>query len=222
MSPHLRLAGAALPLAALLLAVSACALEAGPLAARDSLPPVRGLSWRPAPYPRCRAYVLTEAGVDVAAIQVDDHFDRFIFSDALGVMANVDEHQSIGGSLDLTLALGQFSLVPTLRYRRWLGKGGSLDLAAGWSPASGRGIGGPIVRARYAPVAMLGVEAGVARYLNEDPYGWWGPNGSARTDPVRWHAFGGVSLGGPLGAGAWGVQVLGLSLVAMALMGMAD
>lgn len=225
-------------------AVSALSLAAlflcGPATAGRSAPPDRGsdptavsqaipaqgeqrrFSFSPDPFDQCKYFMITETSTDWVWMKVEDGFDQYIFTNSLGLMDNLDAHRAVGGSIDLRLARGHLSCAPALRYRQWFTRDQSVDLSVGYvsnhesdlfsySPR----LAGPIVNARFNLTNYLYVQGGLCRfegpsYLNN----YLIPSGA------RFRTYGGIGLGGVPGVSLWGVEAVGLVLLALAFSGM--
>jgi len=187
----------------------------------------RRFSFSPGPFDRCKYFMITETSTDWVLMKVEDGFDQYIFTNSLGLMANLDAHRAVGGSIDLHLARGHLSCAPTLRYRQWFTRSQSMDLSVGYvsnhtsdpfdySPS----LAGPIVNARFNLTHCLYVQGGLCRfegpsYLNDYLITSGAPGGSA-----GFKAYGGIGLGGVPGVSLWGVELVGLGLLALAFSGM--
>jgi hypothetical protein len=180
----------------------------------------RRWSFRPGPFVDCRYFLITEASTDRVLMKTDDALDQFIFTNRLGIMKNLDEHRSVGGSIDLRLAMGVVSCAPTLRYRQWLTHDQSVDLSASYVANDARGLVGPILDARLNLSNSFYVQAGVCQFRDE----WyeWDIRYPSAYDRLPKHrrVYGGVGFGGAPGAVLWGVELVGIGLLAIFFSGM--
>ena len=86
-----------------------------------------GLCYRARPKPDCSAFVLTNVGTyvvlggDTPLLAVADW----------GLMFNVSARDAIGASVFARAGPGGFSLGPAVRYRRWMGRSESVEVAVG-------------------------------------------------------------------------------------------
>jgi hypothetical protein len=187
----------------------------------------RRFSFRPGPFDRCKYFMITETSADWVWMKVEDGFDQYIFTNSLGLMDNLDAHRAVGGSFDLRLARGHLSCAPALRYRQWFTRDRSVDLSVGYvsnhesDPFSySPRLAGPIVNARLNLTHCFYVQGGLCRfegpsYRNNDLIPSGAPGGTG-----RFETYGGIGLGGVPGVSLWGVELVGLGLLALAFSGM--
>jgi hypothetical protein len=208
----------------------AIADELGPVSTRTASPVIsladpthskqRIFSFRPSTFDDCKYFLITETSTDRVLMKTDDAFDQYIFTNRLGLMKNLDKHRAIGGSLDLRLAMGVVSCAPTLRYRQWLTHDRSLDLSASYVANQARGLVGPILDARINLTNYFYVQGGVCQFRDEW-YGWDIRYPSAYDQlPRHRKVYGGVGFGGRPGAMLWGVELVGIGLLAILFSGM--
>jgi hypothetical protein len=115
---------------ALLLAWS----EAAPAqAARDSAAGggPRGLCYRAQPKPGCSAFVLTNFGSYVVLGRAASGNTPLRAVADWGLMFNVSARDAVGASVFVSADRDGFGLGPALRYRRWMGRSASVELAVG-------------------------------------------------------------------------------------------
>ena len=95
----------------------------------------RQICWRGRPRPQCSVMVLTSAGGYVLTGTVSAERLRGIIDWA--VLVNVSEHDAVGASFFVSIDdADEFTLGPSVRYRRWMHGHRSLDLALGTPLAS--------------------------------------------------------------------------------------
>lgn len=98
-------------------------------------PKPKRFSWKGAPLPYCKSFLLTEAELAYrfnSPPKFNNRQHSFLSWD-LGIMVNRGEHSAIGGTLflgidDASTAM-RFGIRP--RYRRWLSRTSSLDFSTG-------------------------------------------------------------------------------------------
>ena len=73
----------------------------------------RMIAFNPDRAERCTYFFVTEFSTSVSGVKSQDTVDRFLFSDALGLMWNVGRSQAVGLSIDAHLAAGSGRLTPT-------------------------------------------------------------------------------------------------------------
>ena len=109
-----------------------------PLLAQDQsesfpVPASRKFCFRGRPLPFCTAFAITEFGVARASENDPDflvvpHVEPTVVFWELGVMRNIGARSALGGSVLFT---SRFSIGMKARYRQWLGREFSLDVAPG-------------------------------------------------------------------------------------------
>src|SRR4029077_587717 len=131
----------------------------------DVAKPHRSIVFSPDRADRCDYFFVTEFNTDITGVKSQDGVDRFLFTDALGLMRNVDRTRAVGLSIDAHLTAGRLGFAPTIRVKQWLAGRSSIDLSLGYvhTPIEKEGIVGPIVNVRYSPTAWFHVQAGGCR-----------------------------------------------------------
>ena len=106
------------------------------------------------PKPACSVFFLTNAGVYTGSPSLRGVADW-------GVMVNVGQRDAVGASFFAILDRDGATAGPTLRYRRWLGPQGSLDVAVGTPVTNNNNIvaGSLYGLVKWNPVHWLGVAA---------------------------------------------------------------
>src|SRR5712691_8232317 len=110
---------------------------AAPLLAQDTAatgPTADRHCYHARPKPACSVFFLTDAGAYVLAsapAHVGSTSARALVD--WGVMANVGRQDAIGASFFAVSDFDGFTGGPAVRYRRWLGRQASLDVAVGTS-----------------------------------------------------------------------------------------
>lgn len=182
----------------------------------------RVLRWVAAPAGRCDWFVVFEAGIARVFVPADDWVDHTLFTNSVGLMRNVSARDAIGGSLDMHWLAGEVAMAPTVRWRRFLGRGASLETMIGWNSTSGEGVDGPIGQLRYAPVPEAYIEAGAFpyRYWDFVPY----PQAGFATPRLRHETrvFAGLGVAGAPGAVAWTVEALALAVTLAVAIGLSN
>ncbi len=104
----------------------------------------------------------------VTSVKSQDGVDRYLFTDAIGLMRNIDRSRAVGASIDVHLTAGAFRFTPTIRFKQWLTGRRSLDLSLGYASATieQEGVVGPIVDVRFSPTGWFHVQAGACRIRN--------------------------------------------------------
>ncbi len=177
------------------------------------LEPRRTIVFTPDRPDRCEYFFVTEFNVSATGVKSQDGVDRFLFTDALGVMRNIDRSRAVGLSLDAHLAAGGIRFAPTIRFKQWLAGRSSLDLLVGYAhtPIEQEGVTGAIVDARYSPTAWFHIQAGACRIRSVSSI-WYYPDYHVNEDTqLAFHA--GVGLGGVPGVVSWGVQGIGFGVL---------
>lgn len=169
--------------------------------------------WTPAPRERCDWFPVFEAGVSRVGISAQDWVDQTLFTNSLGLMHNVSERDAVGASLDAHWMTGVVTLTPTVRWRRFVGRTGSVEASLGWVDNHGEGAHGPITQLRYAPVPQAAVQVGTLQYRRElwEAYelGW--PVTPRVVSDTR--VFGGFTLAGRPASVAWATEGIALGFV---------
>jgi hypothetical protein len=169
---------------------------------------------------RCDYFFVTEFSVGATNRKSQDAVDRFLLTDGLGVMRNIDRRRALGVSIDAHLAAGAIRFAPTIRYKHWLAGRSSIDLLLGYAHTAiqQEGVTGPIVDVRYSPTQWFHVQAGACRIRNVRSIFYYPDFHVDEDTRLRVHA--GIGLGGVPGVVSWGVQAIGAVGVALALTGM--
>ncbi len=204
---------------------AAAILATAPVNARcdpsaDFAEPHRTIVFSPDRPERCDYFLLTEFSTSLTGVKSQDGVDRFLFTDALGVMRNIDRSRAVGFSIDAHLTGGAFRFTPTLRFKQWLAGRQSFDVSLGYAAASleQEGVVGPIVQARYSPSSWFHVQAGACHIRNVTSISYY-PDYHVNGDTqLQIHA--GIGLGGMPGVVSWGVQAIGFAGLALAFGGM--
>lgn len=185
-----------------------------------SIEPHRTIVFAPDRPDRCDYFFVTEFNVGVTGVKSQDGVDRFLFTDALGLMRNIDRTRAIGVSLDAHLTAGAVRFTPTIRFKQWLAGRKSLDLSLGYASTSleQEGVVGAIVDVRYSPTAWFHVQAGACRIRSVTSI-WYYPDYHVEED-TQFQAHAGVGLGGVPGVISWGVQAIGFAGLALTFSGM--
>jgi hypothetical protein len=212
---------------ALLVASVIAILAATPaLAQRDTsivaAPPHHAIAFSPDRGERCDYFFVTEFNVGVSGTRAmtQDAVDRYLFTDALGLMRNLDRTRAVGASIDAHLTGGAIRFTPTIRFKQWLSNRISIDLTLGYAntPVEQEGVVGPIVAVRYSPTAWFHLQAGGFRNRNVRSIQYF-PDYSVDSD-TQLQLYAGAGLGGLPGLISWGVQAIGIASLAAALSGM--
>ncbi len=91
-----------------------------------------GLCYRARPRPACSAFVLTNFGSYVVLGRDETGGEVPLLAVAdWGLMFNVSARDAIGASVFARAGPGGFSLGPAVRYRRWMGRSESVEVAVG-------------------------------------------------------------------------------------------
>ena len=93
--------------------------------------PAAPLCYRARPKPACSAFVITNFGGYV--VLGGDHVNATPFREVAdwGLMANVSSRDALGASVFASVDRLGFGFGPAVRYRRWLPRSGSLEIAVG-------------------------------------------------------------------------------------------
>lgn len=203
-------------------ALTTALVAAAPASAVAGSPaePHRAIVFAPDRPERCDFFFVTEFNAGFTGGTSQDGVDRYLFTDALGLMRNVDRSRAVGASIDAHLTGGAIRFAPTVRYKQWLIGRSSLDLTLGYTTAAidQEGVVGPIVHVRYSPTSWFQLQAGACRVRNVTSsfyYPYYHVNQTTRT-----HVFAGAGLGGLPGVLSWGAQAIGILALAAALSGM--
>lgn len=118
--------------------------------------------FRAQPYPACRVFFLTDAGVFVRLTHSDASANSQSPLRAVvdwGAMVNLSRTNAIGGSWFAALDENGFSTGPVLHWRRWLANAKSIDVAVGTPIAGGNALrpGSVLGLVKYNPVHWFGV-----------------------------------------------------------------
>ena len=169
---------------------------------------------------RCDYFFVTEFNVGATGVKSQDGVDRFLFTDALGLMRNIDRTRAIGVSIDAHLTAGAIRFAPTIRFKQWLVGRRSVDLSLGYATTSiaQEGVVGPIVDMRYSPTAWFHLQAGACRIRNVRSI-WYYPDYHVDEDS-QVQLYAGAGLGGVPAVISWGAQAIGFAGVALAFSGM--
>lgn len=134
------------------------------LAAQDTAPPRPALlCFRGAPADRCRWFTLTEGGIHYRLTDVAPNDDRLLYGVTVGFMVNTSRRAAIGaeafGGVEGVLRGGV-----ALRWRRWLGRRSSLDVALGVhlfgdTRRGSLAHGSPMLQARLNAADLLAASA---------------------------------------------------------------
>ena len=203
----------------------AAALAAAPAHALDGslgvTEPRKTVSFSPDRHDRCDYFWITEFDASLTpGVDVRDAVDGFIFTDALGLMRNIDRSRAVGISVDAHVAAGGFRFAPTLRFKQWLAGRASLDLSLGYvtNDIEHEGVVGPIVDVRYSPNEWLHFQAGACRIRNVGFITYYPEYSVDEQSPLRF--FAGVGLGAVPGVVSWGAQAIGFATVLAMFSGM--
>jgi hypothetical protein len=182
--------------------------------------PHRAIVFSPDRADRCDYFFVTEFNAGVTGVKSQDGVDRFLFTDAFGLMRNIDRTRAVGVSIDAHLAAGAIRFTPTIRFKQWLAGRRSLDLSLGYAstPIDHEGVVGPIVDVRYSPTAWFHVQAGACRIRSVGSI-WYYPDYRVDEDS-QFQLHAGVGLGGVPGVISWGAQAIGFAALVLAFSGM--
>lgn len=175
--------------------------------------PHRALVFSPDRPERCDFFFVTEFNAGMTGVESQDALDKFLFTDAIGLMWNADRSRAIGVSIDAHLANGALRFVPTLRAKQWLTGRSSMDLSLGYAFTSIEqdGITGAIFQVRYSPTQWIHLQAGGCR-VREVSSIWYFPDYHVE-EVTQFRIYGGVGLGGVPAVVAWGAQAVGFATV---------
>lgn len=135
--------------------------------AQDSLATVapKRLCFHNKPKPACAAFLLTNFGLSfVVGVASSSSETPLRGTVDWGYMSNVSTHDAVGASAFASLDEAGFAVGPSVRYRRWLTRRASLDIAVGTPVLSTDNDGdlarGSILAAvRWSPVSWFAVTA---------------------------------------------------------------
>jgi len=118
-----------------------------------------GLSFHARPGPDCKAFLFTNAG---GYLRLGSSNGGGLLRGIAdwGAMVNVTPRNAVGGSWFVTADEDEFTMGPSLRYRRWFERGGSLDLSVGTPIANSDGdvkAGSVFALVKYNPVHWFGL-----------------------------------------------------------------
>jgi len=169
---------------------------------------------------RCDYFFVTEFNATATGANSQDAVDRFLFTDAVGIMRNIDGSRAVGLSLDAHLTAGELRFAPTVRFKQWLGGRSSLDVLFGYATDSPEkeGVVGPVMDVRYSPTAWFHLQAGACRIRNVTSI-WYYPEYRVEGN-TRFEFHAGVGLGGVPGVVSWGAQAVGAAVLVSLLSGM--
>jgi NADPH:quinone reductase-like Zn-dependent oxidoreductase len=187
---------------------------------REDLGGHRTFAFSPDRPERCDYFWVTEFNTSVTGVNSQDAGDHYLFTDALGLMRNIDRTRAVGVSVDAHLTGGAFRFTPTLRFKQWLAGRSSIDLTLGYAHSSivQEGVAGPIADLRYSPNAWFHVQAGACRIRNVTSI-FYLPDYQVN-ETTRLQLYAGAGLGGAPGVASWGAQVIGFAALVAALSGM--
>ena len=112
-------------------------------AAQDSTS-TRNLCLKPDRTPKCRAILLTTAGMHVMAGGAEAHGSPLRGIVDWGLLVNLGPRSSIGASWMLSLDRDGFTTGPTVRYRRWLSDSTSVDVGIGLAAEGSEATHAPV------------------------------------------------------------------------------
>jgi hypothetical protein len=173
--------------------------------------PRRTIVFSPDRQERCDYFFVTEFNTNILTGTSQDAVDRLLFTDALGLMRNIDASRAIGVSIDAHLTGGAIRFAPTARFKQWLSSRTSLDLSVGYASASKEqeGVVGLVADVRYSPSAWFHVQAGACRVRNVMSITYYPVYQVAGDTQTRIYA--GVGLGGVPAIVSWGAQAIGFA-----------
>ncbi len=169
---------------------------------------------------RCDYFFVTEFNAGVTGVKSQDGVDRFLFTDALGLMKNIDHSRAIGASIEAHLTAGATRFAPTIRFKQWLKGRSSVDLSLGYAITSIQqsGVAGPIIDVRYSPNAWFHIQAGACRIRDINSIYYYPVYRVEDTSEVQ--AYVGAGLGGVPALVSWGAQAVGAVTLIALLSGM--
>lgn len=138
------------------------AADTAPRIRRSSAAPDAGASvlcWRARPKPACQAILLTNFGAYFDLPTQTTISSARLVAD-WGLMINLNRRDAVGASFFASVDQDAgFESGPGLRYRRWIGEHGALDIALGAGSLSGNNQSGSLVYGlvKYSPVHWAGV-----------------------------------------------------------------
>jgi hypothetical protein len=191
----------------------------GTLAAQDTTPPRRATRgcFHGGPADRCAWFTLTESGVQYRLSDVLPGDERLLYGFTLGLMVNRADRSALGGEAFAGVE-GDVRGGVAVRWRRWLGRSSSLDLAAGVhlvGDASSGHVhpGSPMLQATLIAGDRIGASArlDVLRLSNSCP----DATCVTRTSGTSERLYVGGQVGSGLGLGA--ALAVGFGIVAFVL-----
>ncbi len=95
--------------------------------------PKKKFSFNPKPLSECKSFLITECGFSYGLDKRSGQTNLGLFTWELGYMVNRDEHSAIGGTVFISSETDRIRIRLGLkgRYRYWLSKDQSLDIAPG-------------------------------------------------------------------------------------------
>jgi hypothetical protein len=95
--------------------------------------PKKKFSFKPKPFPECRSFLITEFGLYYGLDKSSDQTNLRLITREFGLMENRDERSAIGGTLFIDAEADREGsrLGFRARYRYWLSRNRSLDIAPG-------------------------------------------------------------------------------------------
>ena len=165
---------------------------------------------------RCDYFFVTEFSTNVTGVKSQDGVDRFLFTDALGMMRNIDRTRAVGISVDTHLTAGAFRFAPTIRFKQWLAGRRSIDVVFGYAktPLEQEGVVGAIADVRYSPTHWFHVQAGACRIRDVRSIRYYPDYHVDEHTRLQFHA--GAGLGSVPGVISWGVQAIGFGALVLA------
>jgi hypothetical protein len=117
--------------------------------------------YRARPKPACSVFFLTDAGgyLSFQGSNSAQPVTRFRAAADWGFMANLGQHSAAGASFFVLLDNVGFVAGPSVRYRRWLRRGASLDLALGTPVHASVNSVSVYGLVKWSPVHWFGVAA---------------------------------------------------------------
>lgn len=113
--------------------------------------------YRAGQLPRCRVFLLTNAGGFVTSNPRQNETPFRALVD-WGFMVNTGQRNAFGASWFVTYDQDEFTSGPALRYRRWLAPERSLDIAVGTPLTNDHtGLGSVLGMVKYNPVHWAGI-----------------------------------------------------------------
>jgi hypothetical protein len=173
--------------------------------------------FRARPAPDCRVFFTTNAGGYVTPSRTNGGSSFRAIVD-WGVMVNASPGHAIGASWFLTGDEDELTTGPVIRYRRWLTRDRSLEVALGTPVSSGGNLkaGSVLGLVKYNPVQWFGI--GVRpEYVRRRAFNC-GPSTCTEFTATSGRVYGGVEFGWfpGLTLSLGGGVVLGLAAIALA------